>query len=128
MVEHNNNCVKEMIGNQGANVSFSSAQLISRMAKSTKEIIENFDKGAAIKPVSGKHTRADSKDDIKRVVNCLLENKVFSNIHGRSHSAFPKCRETILHSISKPKLFTRIERSKKDCHIRLEFKSIESYK
>lgn len=43
MVEHNNLFIKEMIGNQGANVTFKSSQQVSRASMQLEAVLSNLD-------------------------------------------------------------------------------------
>jgi hypothetical protein len=58
MVEHNNSYAKEMIYNQGANVTLSSAQQISRAAEATQAILGKFEHSINLKLECGRHSKA----------------------------------------------------------------------
>ena len=55
MVEHNNNTIKELIFNQGANVSFESAQLVSQASQGIEAVLDNLNVSLEVGKESSKH-------------------------------------------------------------------------
>lgn len=120
MVEHSNNYAKEMIHNQGANVTFNSSQRITRAANTTKEVLDNFDKSIRLKLESGQHTRSNRSADILQVVKCLHSNSILSKEAGRVHCSFPKVELSELKSLTGELLLKWIQKVKRNCHITQE--------
>ena len=87
MVGHNNNFIKEMIRNQGANVSFQSAEQVSRASMSLESVLTNLDNMLAIADESNKHAAVDRKKDV-----LLIAKEVGGNVRKqtrpRSHNLF----------------------------------------
>ena len=61
MVEHNNNQIKEILHNQGANVTFESARKASASIKGVSDILGQLDRTLSICPQSG-HSAQVIKD------------------------------------------------------------------
>ena len=121
MVEHNNNLCKEMISNQGANVTFESSRTMSRAVKTVNDVMTNFDKEAEISGVSGQHCRASSEDDVLKISHCLIQGKCCDDMGvTRGHKSFPKIKKSHLSSIDKDKLFDWIKKRKSEFRVRNE--------
>ena len=125
MVEHNNHYVKEMISNHGANVTFASAQLVSRAAKGISDVLRNLDSSLKIKIESGQHTSVDKQKDVFTVVEEVMDKQMSVHCPGRSYRAFPKMERDVLHHLQPSDLLTWIRRQKRIIHDQ-ELKHAES--
>ena len=74
MVEHNNNFIKEMIKNEGANVTFKSAQQISRAAMGLEAVLSNLDSILSVKEESGRHVVVDRRKDVLVIAEEIRDN------------------------------------------------------
>ena len=93
MVEHNNHYVKEMISNQGANVTFASAQLVSNAAKGISDVLRYLDSSLKIKIESGQNTFVDKQKDVFTVWKKSWISKCLSTAQGGVTELFPRWRE-----------------------------------
>lgn len=84
-MEHSIKDTKELMNGQGANLSFSTAQLYSRESDDVKCIMKNFDQENNVRKESTKHQRKQHTD-IQIVVDILEEMKAFTEIPGRTHT------------------------------------------
>lgn len=112
MVEHNNNFIKEMIRNQGANLTFQSAQQISRASMGLDAVISNLDNVLSIKAESGRHADVDKRKDVLLIAQ-EVRNNVTRQRQPREHKAFPKMKQDVLHYLDPSKLVQWVQKHKR---------------
>ena len=91
MVEHTNNQIKEILHNQGANVTFESARKASASIKGVSDILGQLDRTLSICPQSGHSAQVIKDQDVAAVVDVLVKQKVFQSppTRGRHQRSFP---------------------------------------
>ena len=112
MVEHNNNFIKEMVRNQGANVTFHSAQQISRASKGLDAVLTNLDNVLAIQTETGRHAVVDKRKDVLMIAHEVKGN-VIQQKEPRAHRAFPKMSPDVLHEVDPSKLVKWVQGHKR---------------
>ena len=112
MVEHNNNFIKEMIRNQAANVSFQSAQQVSRASMGLESVLTNLDNMLAIADESNKHAAVDRKKDVLLIAKAVGRN-VRKQTRPRAHKSFPSMKYDVLQLLNPCKLSQWIRNHKK---------------
>ena len=69
---------------QGANLSFRTAQTLSRASDDVKSIMKNFDQENHVRRESSKHKRREDSD-IFIVIDIVKEIKAFNEVPGKTH-------------------------------------------
>ncbi len=116
MVEHNNNIVKELIANQGANVSFASAQLVSRASQGVEAVLDNLDMALQVHRESGNHARIDKQKDVRLIANEALRQNMSAYSPGRAYKTFTKMNRDVLQGLTPSSLLTWIRKQKQKLH------------
>ena len=88
-VEHWNKLFKLDCREFHGKVTDKSIQRASCSYQAMEELISNFEESVNIPHQSGKHTKANTNDDILALSEQLIESDIFSCKPGRSHQAFP---------------------------------------
>ena len=88
-VEHSNKLIKQDLKTYRGEITEKTSTRISRSTDTTSKIAKRMDKITGVRKPSGKHTKRDVKDDVGLLVEQFHKARLFSNIHGRKHSAFP---------------------------------------
>ena len=111
-MEHNNNFIKEMIKNEGANVTFKSAQQISRAAMGLEAVLSNLDSILSVKEESGRHAVVGRRKDVLMIAEEIRDN-INKKTKPRAHRAFPGLKRDILHQLNPSKLVQWVREKKK---------------
>ena len=117
MVEHNNNQIKDLLRNQGPNVTFDSAQKASASVKGVADILHNFDEILHIHPESGRSATVNKKQDIKAIVDVLAKYAVFSLQAGRQHNTCKGQDKDPISSLNREDLMSWITQHQKKLHL-----------
>ena len=112
MVEHNNLFIKEMIGYQGANVTFKSAQQVSRASIQLEAVLGNLDKSLNIHEESGGNAPVDKRRDILLIADEVRGN-IIKEIRPRAYKAFPEIKRNVFQQLDSSKVFQWIQNHKK---------------
>ena len=87
-MEHLNRICKGSMAALGSNVTENSVLRVGKCLGKTCEIIDAFDKENDIPQLSGKHACKTENLDRNKILEQLLDIKVFKHIHKRKHSTF----------------------------------------
>ena len=112
-LEHDNHLFKDMCRGLGANVTNNSVTRISNAFFVFKELLKNLDKETQIKSSSGEHAKKDIKQDLKKVVKTLVEEKVFVMHEERIMHYFTNHPRDYLQLLDSKQLFNWINEHKK---------------
>ena len=82
-VEHSNHYLKQAVKNLGPNVSPASISRICKSEKCARTILNTL---KCFK--SGKHTNKNTDEDLKTIVEKLVENHVFEKQNDRTYQSF----------------------------------------
>ena len=77
---------------------------MSRRLEATDDILHSFDQSFGIHKPSGKHTRLSVQEDVKILVDQLLEVGLYDKKPGRKQNCFPEMKHNILDEIDSDKL------------------------
>ena len=80
MVEHANNQIKELLSQQGANVTFESTNKASSSIEGVYDILDNLDNNLNITPESGEYAVVNKHQDITAIVT-VLAKKTYLSLH-----------------------------------------------
>ena len=83
-MEHGVKNTKDLMYGQGANLSFRTAQTLSRASDDVKSIMKNFDQENHVRRESSKHKRREDSD-IFIVIDIVKEIKAFNEVPGKTH-------------------------------------------
>ncbi|KAL9978100.1 hypothetical protein ACROYT_G015581 [Oculina patagonica] len=119
-MEHSIKDTKELMNGQGANLSFSTAQLYSRESDDVKCIMKNFDQENNVRKESTKHQRKQHTD-IQIVVDILEEMKAFTEIPGRTHTGIGSVPKDPISVLNYRKTKTVMASESDSYHSRSEF-------
>lgn len=111
-LEHDNHLFKDMCKGLGANLTSNSVTRISNAFFAFKELLTNLDKEMKIKSTSGEHTKKDVKQDLKKIVKTLTEEKVFTMQEERAMHSFDNIPRDYLQLLDSKTLITWINEHK----------------
>lgn len=100
-MEHLNRTVKNALGHQFSNLHARSILRIGKISGILDNVSRVFDKETSVHGRSESHTASSFTKDLSKLTNELVSAQVFSDIPGRVHNSFPKCKNTLtspLHS------------------------------
>ena len=95
LVEIHVHRVKECMRAMGANLTYDAAR---RNAKCLEVVNNMVDKFSTKK--SGKHASTNTEKDIAKMVNILLQAKVFCHTTGREHGTYPNFPSDLLNDVN----------------------------
>ena len=95
--EHVNKLLKHIIRNMGSNLTESALQRAARSVTSLQQICETFDAQSGVPRRSTAHFTRSDHDDVKIVVDVVLENKLLTEMGNRDHRSFPNFTLNPLH-------------------------------
>ena len=87
-VEHSNHYLKQAVKNLGPNVSPASISRICKSEKCARTIINTLQESVKKCFKSGKHTNKNTDEDLKTIVEKLVENHVFEKQNDRTYQSF----------------------------------------
>ena len=99
-LEHCNKVFKDEAHSHRGNFTEKVIIRVSHSALKTDTILKHYDKASKVVRPSGKHTPADVTVDIMTLVQQFKERKLFQQIQGRKHNAFPDIEENQLSSLN----------------------------
>ena len=96
---------KKILSGMYSNVSQNSVIRISRALKSIHCVMDKFDRQNNVTYDSGVHYRKSSLEDREKIVNQLVESKIFIKSSGtRKHKNFPLDKTNIMQTLNLIKL------------------------
>ncbi len=87
-VEHDNKTFKNDIHSYRGEITEKSITRVSRSLEATDDILHSFDQSCSIHKPSGKHTRLSVEEDVKILVDQLLEVNIYDKKPGRKYNFF----------------------------------------
>ena len=95
--EHVNKLLKHIIRNMGSNLTESALQRAARSVTTLHQICETFDVQSGVPCTMTAHSTRSDKDDVKKVVNTVVKNKLLVEMGGREHRSFRGMKLNPLH-------------------------------
>ena len=86
--EHINKLLKHIIRNMGSNLTESALQRAARSVTSLQQVCETFDAQTGVPWRTTAHSTRCDKDDIRKVVRTVLDNKLLVEVGQREHRNF----------------------------------------
>lgn len=87
--EHVNKKLKYIIQNMGSNLTETSLQRAARSVTTLQEICAKFDGESGVPYTTSAHSTKADVEDVKKVVDTVLKNKLLVEMSAREHRAFP---------------------------------------
>ena len=103
-VEHDNKAFKNDIHSFRGEITDKSIARVSKSVEPTNTILASYDKTTCVKTPSGKYLLKSTEEDILLLVDHLQHLKIYAQIPGRKHSAFPNMPHNLLGEIEPEKL------------------------
>ena len=103
-VEHNNKILKSEIHAFRGRITDRTLDRISKSSFITDRAIHNIDKQNNVRLPKGKHTKIDTSEDIRILVEQFQKEELFQYIPRRCHSAFSGFKSNPLGKINNDKL------------------------
>jgi len=98
-MEHMNRIVKTCIQCLGANKSEKAIVRAGKSMITLMKVLEQFDQDNGVERGSGSHTRKQSTKDLLRIVQQLVDARVFKPETGRKHASFPHFTANVFNSL-----------------------------
>ena len=95
--EHTNKLLKYIIGNMGSNLTESALQRAARSVTTLHQICDRFDAQSGVPSRTTAHSTKSDRDDVKKVVDTVLKNKLLVEIGHREHRSFRDMKLNPLH-------------------------------
>lgn len=95
--EHVNKLIKLIIQNMGSNLTDASLKRSARSVSTLQSICETFDNETGIPYGTYAHSTKSDTQDVKKVLEVVLQSNLLTPIDGRKHSCFPNMRLDPLH-------------------------------
>ena len=99
-LEHCNKVFKDEAHSYRGTFTDKTLSRVSRSALTLHGLVKNFDKISNTSLSSGKHKDADTKDDIRILVQHINPVNIFDHIPGRSYTAYPTISDNPLKSLN----------------------------
>ena len=95
--EHINKLLKYIIGSMGSNLTESALQRSARSVTALQQICERFDAQSGVPRRTTAHSTKSDRDDVKKVVDTVLNNKLLVEMGHREHRSFRDIKLNPLH-------------------------------
>lgn len=113
-LEHDNHLFKELLRGLGANVTENSVSRLCKAFSPIKSLLEKLDEEIGVRVNSSTHTKKDFHKDVMKVVQVLVEEKVFTVKREHKMTYFANCPRDYLQFIDTASMFTWINNHKKN--------------
>ena len=95
--EHINKLLKYIISNMGSNLTESALQRAARCVTALQHICDTFDSQSGVPCRTTAHGSRSDKDDVRKVVKTVLDNKLLVEIGQSQHKCFQDAKLNPLH-------------------------------
>ena len=103
-MEHLNKECKSAIAGLGANVTEGAVKRVGKCLGEMMKVCTNFDEKTGVRHESGHHTTRSKQKDRDKLIQQLIQSKVFEKHVGRKHRSFPKFKQNVMHKLKREKL------------------------
>ena len=103
-MEHLNRICKTAIANLKANIAPTAVMRIGKCIAPLSRLIQSFSKSSSVTPHSSTHSEAKFEDDLKKIVNELVQDAIFKLVPGRKHTTFPKFHGSLIDRIDEEQM------------------------
>ena len=117
--EHINKLLKYIIRNMASNLTESALQRAARSVTTLQKICETFDTQSSVPCSTTAHSTRPDRDDVKKVVSIVLNNKLLVEMGQREHRSFKGIKLNPLH---------KFDVNKTECWIKAKIKEYRKYK
>jgi len=87
--EHVNKLLKHVIANMGSNMTEEALKRSTRSITTLQMLCHQFDKCSGVPFSTHSHSTRSDAQDVKKVMNTVIDRSILEVIMGRKHSSFP---------------------------------------
>ncbi len=110
-----NKLMKHIIPNMGSNITEAALQRAARSVTTLHQICGRYDVESGVPWRTSAHCTKSDKDDVRKVVQTVLKNKLLAEIGAREHKSFKKMKLNPLHKWDVEKTKSWIRAKKVEC-------------